>query len=278
MDFAWRAGHPVGMNAVALGPLVFSADRLTAILSLAMFVLLAEALSRRVGPRLGHWAWLSVLVFVVAARFGHVLEYLDSFAQAPWRALAVWQGGFKVSNGVVAVFVFTFVYLRRHGGLLRWTVIPAGGALVTAVAMLLWTGDVTPASLPDEEFATLNGQGLVPASLTGQPVVVNLWATWCGPCRREMPMMAEVARDHPGTAFMFVNQREEPQRIATYLAVEGISLPNVVLDRQGRFGRHYASIGLPTTLFIGPDGVLRAVHVGEISSELLLARMDALNE
>ncbi|MDO5704821.1 MAG: TlpA disulfide reductase family protein [Paracoccus sp. (in: a-proteobacteria)] len=265
------------MNAVALGPLVFSTERLTAILALAVFVVLAELLARRVNPRLGTWAWWSVLIFVVAARFGHVLEYLDSFAAEPWRVLAIWQGGFKVPNGIVAMIVFTFVYFRRHGALLRWTVLPAGAGLVTAVAMILWSGDVPPAVLPDEEFATLDGQGLIPASLTGQPVVVNLWATWCGPCRREMPMMAEVARDNPDTTFLFVNQREDARRIATYLATEGISLPNVVLDRHGRFGRHYAAIGLPATLFIGRDGVLRGLHVGEISPEMLLSRMAALD-
>ncbi|MDO5612138.1 MAG: TlpA disulfide reductase family protein [Paracoccus sp. (in: a-proteobacteria)] len=264
------------MNAVALGPLVFSAERFTAIAALAVFVLLSELLARRVHPRLSTWAWLSVLVFVLAARFGHVLEYMDTFSAQPWRALALWQGGFKVSNGIVAMIVFTFVYLRRHGNLLRWTVPPAAAGLVTAVALILWTGGVPPAVLPEEQFQTLDGQGLIPASLVGQPVVVNLWATWCGPCRREMPMMADVARDNSDTVFLFVNQREDAARIATYLATEGINLPNVVLDRHGRFGRHYSSIGLPATLFVGRDGVLRGVHVGEISQELLLSRMAAL--
>ena len=265
------------MNAVAIGPLVFSSERFTAIMALAVLVLVAEILARRIHPRLGSWAWLAVLLGLVAARFGHVLEYMDTFADQPWRALAFWQGGFKVSNGIVAAFVFTVIYLRHHGQLLRWTLLPAGGALATAVALMLGTGDVGPAALPDEEFARLGDGTIVPASLTGQPVVANLWATWCGPCRREMPMMAKVARDNPGTTFLFVNQRESAPRIATYLATEGISVPNVVLDRHGRFASHYAAIGLPATLFIGRDGVLRAVHVGEISAEVLLTRMAELD-
>lgn len=264
------------MNAVALGPLVFSAERLTAILSLAVLVILAEILGRGGDKRLARWGWYAVLVFVIGARVGHVLDYLAMFRAEPWRIPAIWQGGFKVSSGIVATTVFTVIWFRNHGRLLARALIPAGAALAVAIIMLIRTGEVTPTALPDESFALLGGGTVVPADLKGQPVVANLWATWCPPCRREMPMMADVAASRDDVTFLFVNQREDETRVGNFLNMSQITLPNVMMDRFGTFTRHYAAIGLPVTLFIGSDGVLRAAHLGEISRETLLTRIDEL--
>jgi hypothetical protein len=89
-------------------------------------------------------------------------------------------------------------------------------------------------------------------------------------------MMAEIAATTADTAFIFVNQGEGLATIEHYLEAENLELDHIVLDSRGEFGRHYDALGLPTTLFIGSDGQLRSVHMGEISREGLLTGIDRL--
>lgn len=107
-------------------------------------------------------------------------------------------------------------------------------------------------------------------------MVINLWASWCPPCRREMPMMAELARSTEAAEFVFANQGENRDSIDRYLADNGISLDHVLLDSFGDLARHYGAPGLPATLFVGPDGVLEHAHLGEISREALQSRISGL--
>nr|WP_244510698.1 TlpA disulfide reductase family protein [Microvirga guangxiensis] len=80
---------------------------------------------------------------------------------------------------------------------------------------------------------------------------MNLWASWCPPCRREMPMMAEMAAARDDVTFLFVNQGERRTTIEGYLNKEKLTLPNVLLDARMDVPRHYSTPGLPVTLFIG---------------------------
>lgn len=126
------------------------------------------------------------------------------------------------------------------------------------------------------QFATLNDTTFSIEAASGKPIVINLWATWCPPCGREMPMMADVAQSNSDVTFVFANQGEGRQQIQTYLDDNNINLDHVLLDGFGDLRRHYGAPGLPATLFIGSDGVLRHAHLGEISRETLQARITAL--
>lgn len=148
---------------------------------------------------------------------------------------------------------------------------PAAAVVAVVALAAAFASPRTPGALP-----LLGGGSFALADHAGRPVVLNLWATWCAPCRRELPMMAEAAAAHPGVTFAFAAQREEAQRVATFLAVERIALPNVVLDEGGAWGRAHGTLGLPTTLFFRPDGSLAAVHVGEIDAPTLAARIAEL--
>jgi thiol-disulfide isomerase/thioredoxin len=125
-------------------------------------------------------------------------------------------------------------------------------------------------------FRTLAGEPFRPGDLEGEPLVVNLWASWCPPCRREMPMMADVATETADARFVFVNQGEAASTIRQYLDAESLDPDHVVLDGLGEFARHYRMPGLPATLFIGADGTLQSVHMGEISREGLLAGIERI--
>lgn len=100
-----------------------------------------------------------------------------------------------------------------------------------------------------------------------EPIVINLWESWCPPCRREMPMMADVAANTDDARLVFVNQGEGADIIRRFLKTENLELDHVVPDALGEFGRHYEVPGLPATFFIGRDGTLQSVHMDEISRE-----------
>lgn len=259
------------MNAVAIGPLVFAPDRFAAILAIAAFLLASEILARKIDGRFSAWAWGSIVVFIVGARFGHVLQHLDSFLVEPMRIFYMWQGGFAIGIGIAVVLAYTLFRFRRELRLALWTALPGATAVYAGFFVLQLTAGTPATPLPaGDTYRTMLGEPFNPGELAGRPTVINLWATWCPPCRREMPMMADVAATTDDVTFVFVNQGEAREIIQRYLTAEKLNLEHVVLDGFGAFGRHYEVPGLPATLFIGSDGILHSVHMGEISREGLL--------
>ena len=104
---------------------------------------------------------------------------------------------------------------------------------------------------------------------SGQPMVVNLWASWCPPCVREMPVLEQAQKDHPDITFVFVNQGEHPDAIRRFLNKQGLLLDNVLTDLNGNMGRITGSPAMPTTLFYDAQGRQLDSHLGELSSASL---------
>lgn len=265
------------MNAIGIGPFLLSADRVSVIAGIAVFLAMPAVLSRRKDDPVGSWSTLAFFGGVAAARLGHVAIHWETFALEPWRIAAVWQGGFHWPTGVIVAIALLFMLVRpasqRMGGLASL----AAGLFVWHAATLLTSG-VEPIGLSQQPLHTLAHQPVQLASLGDRPMVINLWAAWCPPCRREMPMMADVAAATSDVTFVFANQGEDAARIRTYLAQEGLQLPNVLLDGLGELGRHYGAMGLPSTLFIDADGTLTDMHLGEISREALLEKIGTLED
>lgn len=96
-----------------------------------------------------------------------------------------------------------------------------------------------------------------------QVVLLDMWATWCGPCRRELPIVAGVARDYHGRGLVVcaVNLREDKQKVAAFAKSEKIALP-VVLDEQGVVAQQYHANAIPMLVLIDKAGIVRFVHVG----------------
>ena len=256
------------MNAISVGPFVFATDRFAAILAIAAFLFLSEILFRKVDRRFSSWAWGATVAFIVGARAGHVIKHSDNFLAEPLRALYFWQGGFLIEAGIVVAIVYTLLRFRHELRLVLWAALPAAASAYVAVFMLQLTAGTPATPLPSgETFRTLAGEPFQPAALEGEPVVINLWASWCPPCRREMPMMADVAANTDDARLVFVNQGEGADIIRRFLETENLELDHVVLDALGEFGRHYNAPGLPATFFIARDGTLQSVHMGEISRE-----------
>jgi thiol-disulfide isomerase/thioredoxin len=189
----------------------------------------------------------------------------------------MWQGGFMIEAGIALAFAYTFFRIpariaahivdgpaEHRCGLCR---------VLRTAAQRRRAGDTAATG---DIYRTLAGERFNPSELEGQPVVINLWATWCPPCRREMPMMADVAANTDAAELVFVNQGEGQEIIQRYLTAENLELEHVVLDGLGEFGRHYEVPGLPATLFLKSDGTLQSVHMGEISREDLVSGIQGL--
>jgi thiol-disulfide isomerase/thioredoxin len=108
----------------------------------------------------------------------------------------------------------------------------------------------------------------------GRPTVVNLWATWCPPCVREMPVLQQAQRAHSDVHFVFVNQGEPAERVRSWLSGRGLELRNVLIDGRGQAGAAFDQQGLPTTLFFDAEGRLVGRRIGELSSATLGEKLD----
>ena len=267
------------MDAVSLGPVVLSMERFSAVLGFVTLVVVAELLARHKAERLSLWASNAVLVSLLGARLGFVLTHLSVYLADPLSIFYIWQGGFSALSAVAAGLIHTLWTFRKERQLLRLTTRP----IVAALAVWLGasalgatpTGGAT--TLPQLELETLTSTAVNLNSFEGQPTVLNLWATWCGPCKREMPLLAEVAAERPDVAFVFVDLRESPQTVANYLESRDLSLSNVLLDRRGEVARAFRTKGTPTSLFFTAEGDLVGRHLGELSRASLNDYLDRIS-
>jgi len=120
------------------------------------------------------------------------------------------------------------------------------------------------ASAPDFTLERLEGGSVQLKDHLGKDIVIlDFFASWCGPCRRAMPLVAEVAKKFAdkGVVLYAVNQRETPEKVKAYLEKYGLSVP-VLLDTRGQVGALYQVTGLPRMVVIGKDGTIKAVHHG----------------
>ena len=122
----------------------------------------------------------------------------------------------------------------------------------------------TGAAAPDFTLERLEGGTVQLKEHFGKDIVIlDFFASWCGPCRRAMPLVAEVARKFAdkGVVLYAVNQRETPEKVKAYLEKYGLSVP-VLLDTRGQVGLLYQVSGLPRMVVIGKDGTIKAIHRG----------------
>ena len=110
---------------------------------------------------------------------------------------------------------------------------------------------------------SLTGETVSLSSLRGQPVVLNFWATWCGPCVNEMPFLEQVyQRWRPkGLVLLAINIRERTSAVKDFMQQQRLSLP-VLLDIRGDVADKYNIDAIPTTFFIDGNGIIRDKRIG----------------
>jgi cytochrome c biogenesis protein CcmG, thiol:disulfide interchange protein DsbE len=118
---------------------------------------------------------------------------------------------------------------------------------------------------PDFEWNAPDGSTRTLASLRGKVVVVNFWATWCKPCRTEMPLLNSVARGSDA-AFLAIDLQEDGARARSFFDQLAIDHLDPILDLDGQTTRRWGVVGLPATFFIDVQGVIRHIERGELAS------------
>lgn len=158
-------------------------------------------------------------------------------------------------------------------GALGWSLL--GGLLVGGLGLLIAArlDASTHRALPALVLHDLEGRAVALHQFDGKPLVVNLWATWCPPCRREMPVLVNAQRRHADVRFMFVDAGESAGAVRRFLKAAGLQPENVLLDDTQQLAQAFDVRVFPTTLFFDAQGILRSTHVGALSPATLAAEL-----
>ena len=149
------------------------------------------------------------------------------------------------------------------------------GAVVLILASVLLIAGCSSATpqvgkqAPDFQLPNLEGQAISLSDFQGKPVFLNFWATWCPPCRFEMPLIQAIFKESADTGLIVlaIDIGEAPSRVKDYIQSGNFSFP-VLLDTNQDVALEYNIRAIPTTFLIDKDGIIQVIKVGAFTSIL----------
>lgn len=248
-----------------IGPYSFAVAPVILLVSIGI----AFFVARKVGngaPAAETTLLYSVLAGLIVSRLAFVGQYLPAYRGDVLKMLDFRDLGFDLTPGVVAGALVLLVLLVRRRQVRRAVVLAVFAGCVSwgVATAFAGTGEET-AFLPAVKVLDMNGNLQPLARNDGKPLVVNLWASWCGPCRAEMPVLAEAQRDFTQVDIAFINQGESEAVVNDFVIEHGLALRNLARDPDLSVARAVGARAFPTTLFYDPRGKLLAVHLGPFS-------------
>ena len=275
----WLALPP----SVLLGPVALPTMAL--IVFVALFA--SQWWARRQQLRSGQPVESALLQATIAGLLGARLAYVAQWWPEYWgestadhlsgllRMLDIRDGGWNLWAGVLAALLWALWRSRKQAALRRGSLqaLAAGALIVIAgYAMRTWPATQDMA-LPSTPFVNAAAQTVDLSSYKGQPLVINLWASWCPPCKREMPVMAQAQKEHPAVRFVWINQGEDAAKVMRYLQTMPLPAAQVLLDPQQLASQHWQQRGLPSTYFYDASGQLKGMRMGELSRASLAEQL-----
>lgn len=132
-------------------------------------------------------------------------------------------------------------------------------------------------SAPNFKLTNLAGKEVSLADFKGKAVVLNFWATWCPPCRAELPDFQKEHKEAKDFVILTVNEQEDKKTVQSFMDKGKYTFP-VLLDTQGKVGNLYQVRGIPTTYFIDKKGVIVDVTVGALTGSQLRQKIQNLTK
>lgn len=273
------------MHALSIGP--FSLPTSLLIPAVATFAglwagerLLRRTDGRQQAQRFGNLMLLRVILpGLLLARLAYIVQFWPSYAAAPLTMLDIRDGGFNIWAGVFAAWLLA-LYIGQRNGMLRRPLMMAL-ACMTAIGLLgqelLLAPSPRSMPLPTARFQNLEGEALSMQRFAGKPTVITLWATWCPHCKRSMPVLAEIQRQHPELNVVLLNQGESREQVQAFLQRHPQApTRNQLLDPQKLAGQHFGVQAVPTTLFLDRQGRMIDLRIGALSHAALTQRIQQL--
>lgn len=269
------------MQVITLGPLSMDASLLFSLLALMVMFFVVGYLEKKQKAKVETRLWLIVLLAAIVGRIVFVAQFWTHY-HADWLAmLNVRDGGFNWQAALAVGAIALLVWIVKKPVVRRILLSGvAAGVLVWfagfSVFKLLKSDPII--QMPVVELRTLDQEPVGLTQFKGKPIVLNLWASWCPPCRREMPVLQHAQKTYPDIHFVFANQAESAELVKDYLDAEGLELDHVLLDMQTQVAQLVQSRGLPTTLFIDAQGNIQTYRIGELSNASLSSYLEGLKK
>ena len=248
----------VGPIALPLHPLIFIFSVAVA-LSVAQFIGRGEASLQKA-------IFTSVWVGLLIARLSFVIRFFPDFQDDFLKMFDFRDLGFDLISGAVAGLCVAARFFYRSPAIRKPLVVAlSSGVLVWSAANAAAEFSKMPEFLPAIALMNHEGDSQPLTKGDGRPTVINLWASWCGPCQAEMPVLARAQLDHPHVHVVFVNQGETADHVDDYLVSHNLHIRNSLLDPAHAVAKAVGAVGFPTTLFYDSKGRLLAAHLGPFS-------------
>jgi len=168
---------------------------------------------------------------------------------------------------VIGIWVFVCLAVSAIGILAYTGVLPVGPIGSTGPDAES-EGIQIDESAPDFTLQNSTGEKVRLSDLHGKPVVINFWATWCGPCVREMPALQRYQDKYPDFVLLGIDEEEKAEEVNKFTDKMKLTY-QMLIDEKGTVANLYKVMVMPTTYFVDQEGVIRARHFGYMGEEQL---------
>lgn len=257
------------MFSVNVGPLALQASHLLLAMAFAIAAGVGYLVGRKNKVNVTGVLLDMALAALVAGRIGFVVTRFADFRDAPWWAVFdIRDGGGHWPAAIAGALAVGAWRCWRKPQLQA----PLGAGLIAAVFAWDLSGSAIAIKSPQGAAAPAAFQ----AFAGGKPMVVNFWASWCPPCRREMPVLVKTQQGRSDVAFVFVNGDADAAAGQQFLSEHGFTIANALHDADAKLARAVGTSAFPTTLFYGANGKLVGLHMGELSQASLNAYLEKI--